>query len=248
LPGDPEFWQKRYIQQVRWTLDTRRYIFHKIGAHSEQSIFEPGCGSGAVLESLNSDGFTKTVGLDIDLTALRLASSKNILNADVFKIPFSNNSFDISLCHFFLLWIKERLKVLKEMVRVTKPGGWVIALAEPDYGGRIDFPGELLQLGKDQLWSLHSQGADVFSGRRLKSIFIDSKLKNIETGIISAQWTNGFNQEDFDMEWSVLKKDLEEQISSEELARYYQIDLETSQQGKRVLFVPIFYAFGQVPN
>jgi ubiquinone/menaquinone biosynthesis C-methylase UbiE len=248
LPGDPEFWQKRYIQQVRWTLATRSYIFNKTGISPSRSILEVGCGSGAVLESLKSDGFSNIIGLDIDLQALRLIGSKNIINADAFTIPFPINYFDISLCHFFLLWVKDPFKALKEMMRITKTGGWVIALAEPDYGGRIDFPEKLEKLGKTQLRALREQGADVYAGRKLKSYFNECNLENMESGIISAQWTQGFDNEDFEMEWSVMRKDLKCQNSPEELARYYQIDLKASRQGKRVLFVPIFYAFGQVPD
>ena len=247
MPGDPEFWYQRYTRQVCWTLAARRYIFEQIRAHPSQRILEAGCGSGAVLESLNKDGFSNTIGLDIDYQALRLAVNHPVTTADALNLPYSQNSFDISLCHFLLLWVTDPLKVLKEMSRVTKPGGWVIALAEPDYGGRIDYPEELEQLGKVQSQSLRDQGADIFTGRKLKSFFADCGLENIRSGIISAQWDRGFDQAEFDLEWAVLEKDLEGKVSSEELERVYKIDLEASRQGRRVLFMPIFYAFGQAP-
>ncbi|MDP2965609.1 MAG: methyltransferase domain-containing protein [Pelolinea sp.] len=248
MSANPEFWHQRYTQQVRWTLAARRYIFDKIGVRPSQRILEVGCGSGAVLESLIKDGFSNAIGLDIDYAALRLAISEIVTNADALKVPFARNSFDISLCHFLLLWVADPLKVLKEMARVTRPGGWVIALAEPDYGGRIDFPEELIQLGKAQSQSLQDQGADVFTGCKLKGLFTDCGLQNIQSGIISAEWHRDFDQAEFDLEWSVLRKDLEGKMSSEELERYYKIDLEASRQGRRVLFVPIFYAFGRVPE
>ncbi len=133
------------------------------------------------------------------------------------------------------------------MKRITRPGGWVIALAEPDYGGRIDYPSELESLGKEQTLRLYDQGADVVMGRKLKSLFSDIKLENIHSGIISAEWNKQFNTTEFNLEWSVLKRDLQGKMPQKELVRYYGVDLAASGNGTRVLFVPIFYAFGQVP-
>ena len=248
MAGDPEFWHRRYAQQVRWTLGIRRYIFDKISASARQRILEVGCGSGAVLQSLAEAGFSNVIGLDIGYEPLQIALPKTVTNANAYKIPFSHNSFDICLCHFLLLWVKDPLKILKEMARITMPGGWVIALAEPDFGGRIDCPSELEPLGQAQALALRDQGADTYIGRKLKGLFTDSGLTDIQSGIISAEWGHEFNQTDFELEWSVLRKDLEGRISPEELDKYYKTDLEASREGRRILFVPIFYAFGRVPE
>ncbi len=244
--NDAQFWHERYRQQVRWTLETRRYIFDGINAHAAHKILEVGCGSGAVLSSLSTDGFNNTIGIDIDLQSLQADKSKQIACADALNLPFSKSSFDICLCHFLLLWITEPLKALLEMQRVVKPGGWVLALAEPDYGSRIDYPPGLVALGRAQSQALQNQNADISVGRKLRSLFTQIGLENIRCGIISAEWSQTFSQADFDMEWAVLRKDLMARLPPEDLDRYYQIDLDASRQGRRILFVPIFYAFGQV--
>ena len=246
MSRETDFWHKRYTQQVRWTLETRRYIFDCINAHPSHRILEVGCGSGAVLASLAEDGFKNTFGLDKDLQALQMANSETVTGANALNLPFPNASFDICLCHFLLLWIADPLAALIEMKRTAKPGGWVLALAEPDYGGRIDFPPELEALGNAQSQALQGQCADVTVGRKLRSLFADCGLENIRSGIINAEWDQDFSQPDFDLEWAVLRKDLMWKLSPEELDRYYRIDLDASRQGRRVLFVPIFYAFGQV--
>ena len=246
--SDAVFWHKRYTQQVRWTLETRRYIFDRVNARSSQRILEVGCGGGAVLDSLTQEDFNNTVGIDIDFRSLQLAKSKDIACADALILPFPKASFDICLCHFLLLWIADPLAALKEMQRVAKPGGWVLALAEPDYGGRIDYPPELKALGKAQSQALQGQCADVSVGRKLRTLFAECSLANIHSGIISAEWGQVFNLSDFELEWAVLHKDLANKLSSKELDCYYRIDLDATQKGQRVLFVPIFYAFGQVAN
>lgn len=246
MSRETDFWHQRYTQQVRWTLDTRRYIFDCIDAHSSHRILEIGCGSGAVLASLAADGFYNTFGLDKDIGALQLASSMAVACANAINLPFPDASFDICLCHFLLLWITDPLAALYEMRRTAKPGGWVLALAEPDYGGRIDYPPGLEALGKAQSQALQDQCADALVGRKLRGFFVECGFQNIHAGIINAEWDQKFRQPDFDLEWAVLRKDLKWKISPEKLERYYHVDLDSSRQGRRVLFVPIFYAFGQV--
>ncbi len=246
MSRERDFWHKRYNQQVRWTLETRRYIFECINAHPAKRILEIGCGSGAVLSSLIQDGHQNVLGVDKDLQTLQLVRMAPKVCADAFDLPFLNGSFDISLCHFLLLWLADPLGAVKEMKRATKFGGWVLALAEPDYGGRIDYPPDLEMLGKAQSQALLEQCADVAVGRKLLGLFTECGLENIHAGIINAEWCQELNQPDFDLEWAVLRKDLKWKFSSEELDRFYSIDFEAAQKGQRVLFVPIFYAFGQV--
>ena len=39
------------------------------------------------------------------------------------RCPFTNASFDLTFCHYLLLWLKDPLSAIKEMKRVTRPGG-----------------------------------------------------------------------------------------------------------------------------
>ena len=88
---------------------------------------------------------------------------------DAHQLPLADGCFDVCLCHFLLLWVTDPIQVLQEMYRVTRSGGVVMALAEPDYGSRIDYPQELSLLGKWQMDSLEQQGADPFIGRKLRA-------------------------------------------------------------------------------
>ena len=78
------------------------------------------------------------------------------------------------------------------MKRVTRPGGTVAALAEPDYGGRIDFPDSLGELGQWQAFALGSQGANPNVGRRLMAEFIAADLDSVESGLMGGQWKSRF--------------------------------------------------------
>jgi len=80
--------------------------------------------------------------------------------------------------------------MLKEMKRVTKPGKYVIAFAEPDYLARIDYPEVFQKIGEVQNRSLAFQGADLSLGRRIKELFLEAGLMNINGGSLAASWGN----------------------------------------------------------
>lgn len=247
MASDPSFWQARYRQQVSWTATTRRYIFQQAKVQESDRILEVGSGSGALLESLTSDGYQNTFGVDLDFQTLTLERpAAHLTLADGRALPFPMQTFDHCLCHFLLLWLKSPESALEEMRRVTKKGGWVIALAEPDYGGRIDYPPELAALGDCQIRSLQAQGADPLVGRKLLGFFRQLGLINVQSGIISAEWPLSGREEDAALEWEVLERDLEEMVGRDQMARFRELDRSARAEGGRILFVPIFYTYGQV--
>ena len=57
-----------------------------------------------------------------------LAHKINFLQADALKLPFANDSFDVTGIAFGIRNIPDRIQALKEMLRVTVPGGQVMVL------------------------------------------------------------------------------------------------------------------------
>ena len=155
-------------------------------------------------------------------------------------------SFDIALCHFLLLWVADPRQVIAEMRRVVRPGGYVLALAEPDYGGRIDYPPEFAALGRLQAEALRRQGADPDLGRKLSALFHEAGLKLVETGVLGGQWSGMPNPQDNELEWQVLEADLGDSIDKTQFNRLRALDAAAWQRGARLLFVPTFYAWGVV--
>lgn len=245
MPSDLDFWHKRYTQQVSWTLEARRYIFRKIGLDKRAPILEVGSGTGALLSCLYQDDYAHFISVDIDLPALEFSNLASSVCADAHHLPFSSDSFALAICHFLLLWVDDPLAVLKEMHRVVLPGGWVAALAEPDYHARVDQPEELAQLGKDQTGALAARGADIAIGARLGELFHQAGLQNVETGVIEPQAPGLFTDEEFELEWAVLRRDLAGRISEIELQRWYDLDRLAAIRGERQHYVPIHFAFGQ---
>jgi SAM-dependent methyltransferase len=246
LDAEALFWRGRYREQAGWSRDTRRAIFDQLGITMDARLLEVGSGFGAVLGALQADGYRNTTGLDIDLFALQNAESDAaLICADGLRLPWRGGAFDACLCHFFLLWVADPLGALREMARATAPGGRVIALAEPDYGGRVDYPPELEALGRAQSAALAGQGADIRMGRRLGELFTQAGLAEITCGVLPARWQLA-DADAGESEWRVLERDLAGRIMPDELSSFKKTDAHARVSGARALYVPTFYAYGRV--
>jgi SAM-dependent methyltransferase len=242
-------WQQRFLQQARWTAELRGSLARQLGFAHARRILEVGCGAGAITSSLPHSRFV--AGLDIRLDFLRLAHAADgrisYTCGDGLALPYAPATFDLTLCHFFLLWLSRPLNGLREMARVTHPGGSVLALAEPDYGGRIDHPAALARLGQMQGEALRRQGANPNLGRELAALFREAGLMNVSAGLLSGHWASLPSEDAWESEWSVLRADLAGMIPSAELDALRLLDAEAWTKGERILFVPTFYAWGTVP-
>ena len=172
-------WHSRFSQQAIWTAQLRSYIYKLIAPRSDAAILDVGCGTGALESEYSS--LTNTTSLQLWILIFHgwflqgINFQLNWVNGNALSLPFTQDSFDICLCHYLLLWINEPLQALEEMKRVTRPGGHVLILAEPDYTHRIDFPDELSILGKLQAESLGSQGADPGIGPSIAGLLNQSR-------------------------------------------------------------------------
>ncbi len=244
-------WHQRYSQQARWTQDIRRYLFNKVSSKDGEKVLEIGSGTGAVLNQLAEEFPFSLTGVDINLPRLVFAKTNNSVfhqvGADGYQLPFPSDTFSASFCHYLLLWVEYPQKILMEMCRVTQSGGYIISLAEPDHEARIDYPPPLDRLGRLQTQALRGQGVDTSIGRKLRTLFLETGLEGVETGILGAQWTPEALRKVDQTEWMMIRSDLENRLSEKDFERYQGADRRARQEGKRVLFVPTFYASGVVP-
>lgn len=251
----PKEWHKRFTQQAGWTKDLREHLYSRAGLRVGQRVLDLGCGTGVLEVELIREVGARIFGLDIDLANLRLAAGNavqaSLAQGDAHSLPYPDGCFDSALCHFVLLWTEDPWRVVREMKRVTRPGGAVLALAEPDYGGRIDYPPELAVLGDWQIDSLRRQGADPLLGRKLAGLFNAAGLESIETGVLGGQWSGGPSLEERRSEWATIQADLEFTSKLRRKADLSILELSRLEEaawssGERVLFVPTFYAWGRV--
>jgi SAM-dependent methyltransferase len=249
-------WHSRFLQQAGWTKDLRAYLFEHAGLKKARRVLEVGCGTGAILSGLSTPATVH--GLDMEHARLeearRHVPSVELACGDALSLPYAAGTFDITFCHFLLLWVRQPLLALSEMKRVTRPGGAVLALAEPDYPSRIDKPDALTPLGRWQTESLKHQGADPGVGKRLADLFGEAGIMPIETGPLSmdSYSDNGLQgretiqtSTDRALEWAVLEADLAGLIPEDEIRRLKVVDEQAWERGERVLHVPTYFAWGK---
>lgn len=141
-------------------------------------VLDVGCGPGSIttgLARLASKG--QVIGCDavqeVLVQAESLAKDQGLSNisfqkVDANALPFEDAAFDITFCHQVLQHVGDPVGMLKEMRRVTKPGG-IVAAREADYKGFVWYP-ELE--GLDRWYDLYQKvakanGAEPNAGRYL---------------------------------------------------------------------------------
>ncbi len=243
-------WHQRFQQQAGWTESLRAHLFSRAGIRRARRILEVGCGTGAVTSSAARENpAVKIFGLDIDLPRLRFAHAHDpaseYVGGDALRLPFRDGEFDLTFCHYLLLWIREPEQALREMVRVTRHGGWVAAMAEPDHEARLDSPASLVEIGRRQTESLRRQGADTAIGRRLGTLFSAAGIFLLECGVMGSQINSAAQGAgEMEIEWKVLKEDLGKGLSDSEWKSILETDRAARESGQHVLFIPTFYAAG----
>lgn len=239
-------WHTRYAQQAAWTRDLRAYLFERAGFEAAQRALEVGCGTGAILRELT--GPADLHALDLEPAALTQcgfhAPRAQRVRADGLSLPYSAAVFDITFCHFFLLWVRDPLQALLEMKRVTRPGGSILALAEPDYTARVDEPPALRPLGRWQAEALRRRGADTGFGARLAESFFQAGIPLVETGTIQRR-EGMVSPGERELEWAVFEADLAGSAAGADLQRLKRIDQQAWAEGTRVLHVPTYFAWGR---
>jgi ubiquinone/menaquinone biosynthesis C-methylase UbiE len=247
----PSAWHDRYRIQAKWTQAIRKRFYEICNFHAAQRILEVGSGTGVIISEIQSTSQGMIYGLDINPMANQFAFQTYpgtvFITGDGHVLPFTSATFDLVLSHFLLLWVSNPNTILSEMRRVTKPGGWLLVLAEPDYGGRIDHPPALAEVGKLQTKALQTQGADPWIGRKVRELFYLTGLVDIEVGVLGGEWHQQPSRRELESEWEVLAADLEGTVSQEALDELKETDFDAWKAGYRVLYVPTFYARGRVP-
>lgn len=127
------WWNSDFLQLV-----ARRLDFGRIA-----SVLDIGCGVGhwgrALSPVLPPD--VRLIGIDREpewvqgatqrAVAAGLASRFSYRQGDCTSLPFADNTFDLVTCQTVLIHVADPRAVLAEMLRVTKPGGLVLAV-EPN--------------------------------------------------------------------------------------------------------------------
>jgi SAM-dependent methyltransferase len=100
---------------------------------SNARILDAGCGSGSILGHLSA--FGEVTGVDISPLAVAASRARRtgvVVQGSIDHLPFPDDEFDLVTCLDVLEHTPDDVAVLRELRRVTRPGGHVL-LTVPAY-------------------------------------------------------------------------------------------------------------------
>ena len=164
--------------------------FEILGLEPRMKVLDAGCGTGAIARRVAEKVSSGEVhGIDIDSLfineARKLAANEGIKNVgfdvgDVDSLEYEDGTFDLGYCRLVLMHVKNPVKTVTELKRVTRKGG-VVAVSDMDDGGMITYPEMPMfmdLLAKGSHWA-KTRGENRYIGRQLFSIFSQAGLSPI---------------------------------------------------------------------
>ena len=163
-------------------------------------ILDVGCGPGAIAMDLASTYVPQghVTGLEYSAEvverARKHAAERGVANitflaGDAHALPFPDATFDITHAHQVLQHIADPVLALREMRRVTKPGG-VVASRESDSGGFVRYPESpaLAELSELTERVRVANGGEPRAGRRLKAWAREAGYDNSKITCSAGTW------------------------------------------------------------
>ena len=114
-----------------WFHGFRGYVAPAIqqiaGGRHNLRILDCGCGTGYNLQNL-LEPYGRTFGFDFNPDAIQRSrtSGRPVARADIQRIPFRSNTFDLATSFDVVQSVPDDRAALSEMARVLKPGGSVV--------------------------------------------------------------------------------------------------------------------------
>ncbi len=191
--------------RIIWPLEKEVLIKHGLKKGSRVADICCGCGDTPLLISRELQP-SFLLGIDHSKAAIDYARSSqkqfNINNAefqrgDATTLMMSDNSFDFVLCRLSLQIFSQPDLILKELIRITKPGGRIYTLCE-EYDTIIGYPESATIRETYRLASEYGDdmGMDLRQGKKLFNMLADAKLEDIMVDHITVD-TNNANREAF---------------------------------------------------
>jgi SAM-dependent methyltransferase len=113
-----------------WFHGFRSFVTPVLAAHAagrrNLRLIDCGCGTGSNLSLLAPHG--RTFGFDVTSLGVTRAAATGVpvARADITRIPFASNSFDVVTSFDVLQCVAEDMPAIQEMARIAKPGGTIV--------------------------------------------------------------------------------------------------------------------------
>ncbi len=168
------------LRSHRWRTAENSAAYLLPALQPGQTLLDVGCGPGNLTVDLAARVAPgRVVGIDRSAAVLDLARAEaasagagnvEFRTGDAYALPFEDGSVDVAHAHQVLQHLGDPVAALRELRRVTRPGG-VVAVRDADYAGMTWFPASPVL---DEWLALYHEvtqanGAEADAGRRLHS-------------------------------------------------------------------------------
>ncbi|MER7169776.1 class I SAM-dependent methyltransferase [Streptomyces mesophilus] len=180
----------------RTAANSAAYLLPEI--KPDQRILDVGCGPGTITADLAAQvPQGRVTGVELAAGVLdqarAVAAERGLTNtefetADVHRLRYADDSFDVVHAHQVLQHVGDPVQALREMRRVTRPGG-IVAVRDSDYAAMTWYPTSPVL---DDWLTLYrrvarANGGEPDAGRRLKSWALQAGCTDLTAS--SATWT-----------------------------------------------------------
>ncbi len=206
LLGHSEDEELRLRRQAEELRQESAWLFDRMGLGAGGRAIDLGCGPQGVLDLLservgstgNVIGIEKnhqSVGIAKRFVADRWLNNVEVAQGDATATGLPGDSFDLVHARLVLVNVPYVEAVVREMVRLTRPGG-IVASHEADYLSHFCDPP--LQAW-DRLFEIFkgyssANGIDLFVGRRTHRLFREAGLVDIEVKPVIHVYPHGHNR------------------------------------------------------
>lgn len=183
--------------------DDMRRILADLPLPAQAKVLDVACGDGSfsvwLAERIDQQG--QVIGLDRSGAYLniaqRAAAENNVADrvrfdlSDSATLPFDDNSFDLVWCAHSLYSLPDTQATLKEMLRVTRPGGTVAVLEnDPLHHLLLPWPMEIelavRQAHVQAIVGTEGDNAPLYVGRDLRQVLTEAGVQNCEVRTYTA--------------------------------------------------------------
>jgi ubiquinone/menaquinone biosynthesis C-methylase UbiE len=164
-------------------------VIEILAPHENRSFLDVGCGTGAFARALallvGVGG--RVVGLDQSERFLAVAAARSVgmsppldfVTGDANALPFADATFDGCRTERVLQYLADPGHGIAEMMRVTKPGGRIVA-TEVDWDTVVrDLPGVDRELQRRLLLAINEHVGEAWMGRQLRRHFLEAGLSDV---------------------------------------------------------------------
>lgn len=133
--ANAEFWvtiirEQRDRYRTELTDDA---VLAAIGDCSGADVLDAGCGEGYMARELGRRGARRVEGIDASARLISAAQGVPVpgvsfSEGDIADLPFSDGSFDLAVANHLLNDLPDVTGPVRELVRVLRPGGRIVAL------------------------------------------------------------------------------------------------------------------------